>query len=307
MYTNLLIAGHGKMGLVTSLGVEVIDCQADIVPRIYEKYKGTAVDFLHIGAYSGMRSCDFHTHDVDVVPPSDVGKLVDYSRTFLSPANFIQPLVYFGKLASVYQFNPRAEMVEAHKEQFGWSLARRTLKASYQPGLHGHWMVWENMFTTCPVTNFKPKGMSQEDTASRINRSSLPFVVNITLDSLQYLRSIKTQRTREREAEIHAGVWTNGLRESAAYWQGKDTFQCYSSAPLLNEPSLNDFNFQEEECGEENLQRRVENVANFLSLMRKPDLVVVSTSQKPIPTSLPDKREMLEQRIMDALSKTGHW
>jgi len=306
MYTDRLIAGHGKMGLVTSLGIEVIECQADIVPRIYEKFKGTAVDFLHIGAFSGMRSGEFHTHDVDVVPLSDVNKLVDYSRTFLSPSNFIQPLVYFGKLVSVYQFNPRVEMVEAHKEQFGLSLARRTLKAGYEPCMQGHWLVWQNMFTN-HILDLKPKVMKIEDTASRINKSSLPFVVNISLDSLQYLRSNKTQRAREREASIHAGVLTNGLRESGAYWQGRDTFQCYSSAPLLNEPSLNDFTFQEEECGEENLQRRVENVANFLSLMRKPDLVVVSTSQKPIPTSLPDKREMLEQRIMDALSKTGHW
>ena len=77
MYTDCLIVGHGKVGDVTSLGIELIERQEDIVPRIVEKYKETAVDFLHVGAFSGMRSGDFHTYDVDVVPPSDVDKLVE--------------------------------------------------------------------------------------------------------------------------------------------------------------------------------------------------------------------------------------
>ena len=101
-------------------------------------------------------------------------------------------------------------------------------------------------------------------------------------------------------------MWSNGFRESAAYWQGRDTFRCYSSVGLLNEPHLDDFTFQEEECSEEEIQKREERVGHLLGMIRRPDLVIVSQSQKPIPTSLPDKKEVLEQRIMKALGKSGY-
>lgn len=247
MDTDKLIVGHGKMGKTISLEIEIIERQADIVPRIVEKYKRTAVDFIQIGAFSGMNSGEFHTRDVNVVPSAGVSNLVDYSRTFLRPTNFVQPLVYFGKLASIYYFNPRVESAQAYKEQFGWSPSRRTLKVGYEPCMQGHWLVWQHCFSS-HITNFKPKEMKREDVAVKINKSLLPLVFNISLDALQYLQSNKTQKALEREAEIHAGVLTNGFRESAAYWQGKDIFRYYSSASLLNEPSLNDFTFELEEC-----------------------------------------------------------
>ena len=307
MYTDRLIAQHGKVRMVTSLGIEVIERQADIVPRIVEKYKETLVDFVQIGAFSGMHSGTFHTYDVDVAPPYyDIERLVDYSRTFLDPAHFVQPLVYLEKLASIYQFNPRQKKVVEYKEQFGLSLARRTLKASYERCMQGHWLVWQD-WSSCHLLDLKSKEMEKEEVAARLNNSSLPLVVNISLDALQYLRSHKTEKAIRTDAGIRANVWSNGFRESAAYWQGRDTFQYYSSAGLLVEPRLNDFIFEEEECREEEIQKREDGIAHLLTMMRKPDLVVVSRSQKPIPTSLPDKRVELEARIMNALSKSGYW
>ena len=73
------LGGHGKIGDITSLAIEMIECPADIVPRIVEKYKETPVDFLHVGAFSGMQSGQFHTRDVNVVPPKGVDELVNYS------------------------------------------------------------------------------------------------------------------------------------------------------------------------------------------------------------------------------------
>ena len=124
---------------------------------------------------------------------------------------------------------------------------------------------------------------------------------------MQYLSASMTQKAYEKIQGINAKVWSNGFRQSAAYWNGEKTFLCYSSASLLNEPSLSDFTFQEEECNEEDIRKREERVGHLLGMIRKPDLVIVSTSQKPIPTSLPDKREELEERIMGALQESKHW
>ena len=69
------MVGSGKIGPVIPLSIKIIEQQVDIVPRIVEKYKGIAVDFLHIGAFSGMSNGGFHLPDVNIMLPARIDDL----------------------------------------------------------------------------------------------------------------------------------------------------------------------------------------------------------------------------------------
>jgi len=301
MQTDNLVIGR-KESITKSAfsAIELYDKQVDIVSRILEKYDGKKIDFVHISAYSPMGVQEMHTYDVDSKPPRDRTKIKEYLQRFFDHTNFVGPLIYYGLLSSMYHINPRFEEIAAYKENRGWSVSTRTLDADYIPFNAGCRMVYTNYFDDV-ILSPRYKFRSMKKLLSNINQNQIPLVVSINLDALQYTDRVMKKDVEEKRMKIWAGVMTNPLRNAQANWNGERNYQHYSSEPLLEQLTADDFNFFDEICSPEEKNKRIARVNNFFKGVRKPELVMITRSQKPIPSCPPSQCGELEQCILECL------
>ncbi len=308
MYTDALVAGRGTIANVTYPCIELYDSQIDIVSRLIEKHDGDgkAIDFVHISAYSPMEMQLMHTRDVSVLPPKDVTEMNEYVQQHFNHRSFVLPLLYCGVLSSIYYFNPRGEQIAAYKENKGLNVWTRTLDAHYQRFNGGHCMVYKNYFNDV-IWSPKPRDRTIKEMVSKINKNTIPFVVSINLDALQYICGTIKERVQEMRMKSLAGVMTNPLRNMQALWQGEQKYVHYSSQPLLEQLTTDDFDFSDESCTQEEIRVRGEKICHFLQNVRKPDLVMISRSQKPIPSCPPKQWKELESSVLECLLESGHF
>ena len=286
--------------------VNVIKRQTDIVPIVFEQFN-QGVDFIHIGCVSAMGIDTIHTYDVNSSPPSNIGLLIPYSRNFIKPRNFICFLDYLGRINSIHQYHPDNEKINTYREKtfsslFGFDLYRKSPAAELQHCTGGRWLRW-NSFNLGWNNNPKSKRRTIQKVAKRVNKSTAPLVVNVSLDSFNFLESELNEGARKEMWNYTMRVCGNGLREMQALWNGQDKYLHYSSEPLLKEHDPDFYSFTAEKVTEEDYRIRRQNFLGLIRELRKPELVVVSESQKPIPTCPPERVEHLEAMVFSILEE----
>jgi len=295
METDRLVSKVVEIGGVE---VKIIPRQADIVPIVFEQFD-RRVDIMHVSNMNIMGTSDIITSDVDSYPAGEVNSLIEFARTFIEPTNFICYLDFLDRINGIHNHPPVTENVytyrkNAFRKLFGHDICKRGPYAEYQRCMGGNWLNWNTL-------SQRAKKRTISKATEFINQSKAPLVININLDAFQYLFSRENEKLREEKSKYFAKVFTNAYRQTQSYWLGKETYEHYSSAPLLVEPDPKDYTFEEEEITEEQLKNKVQNLSRLINSLKKPDLLVVSNSQKPIPTCPPEKTEYLESMVLRIL------
>jgi len=290
---------------INGTSVNVIKRQTDIVPIIFERFD-KRVDLVNVSTLYGMGIDSIHTYDVDSCPPRDVNLLIPYSRTFIKPRNFICFLDYLDRINSMHEYYPDNERVETYRMEsffrlFGFDLFKKSPYAELQHCTGGRWLRWNSSLNW--NNNPKSKRRTIEKTAKRINKSTAPLVVNISLDAFHFLDSELNEGAGKPLRDYTFLVLKNGLREMQALLTGQNKYLHYSSAPLLEEPDPSFYSYTAEKVTQENYRTRRENLSRLIRGLRKPDLIVVSESQRPIPTCPPERVEHLESMVFSILEE----
>jgi hypothetical protein len=238
-------------------------------------------------------------------PPPQTEALIEYSQRYarsdnLKQDNFLIFLDYLGRINSMSEFSPDFEEVyvyrdKKHRNLFGLNLWRKSPYAKMRICMGGEWLDWNSY-----RKSERPKIRKVEKVARRINGNEAPLVLNISLDGFWFNSARMKEEFEKARIDHIMKVATNQRRELQAHWRGDKKYLHYS-IDYLPEVSLDEYEFTPEEVTPEQLQTRKRNLTYLISQLKKPSLIVLSESQRPIPTCPPNKVEHLETLILQIL------
>lgn len=277
--------------------IKIIKRQTDIVPIVFEQFD-QRVDLINVSLTTAMNTSPFDKSYCG--PPDDVRSLIPYSQTYarsnnLRSDNFIIFLDYLERINSIQEFSPDSNQLyvyrdKTHRNLFGFDLFRKSPYAEMQHCMGGDWLNWNTL-------SQRPKSRNKKKALQRINESEAPLVLNISLDGFWFNTARMKEEFRKARTDHLMKVMTNGVRHLQAYWRGQEKYRHYSMDDIP-EINLGEYDLTSEEVTQEQLNKRAENFSTLISGLKKLDLIILSESQKPIPTCPPQKVEHLETLVL---------